>query len=160
MLIGHLCTFKGKAVSRNQILVFNHFIRNGENYFYHKLRQLRFHSTVKNFSKLYYDCKKSNIKEKTKLIVIPKNIGIIFSLIHLINQCNKGTNEYVMNISRKIILFDHIKKMIMLRMPVFLKLILIKALVRIYIENVEEVEDFVYEEYLEIFINLVDNMEN
>lgn len=45
-------------------------------------------------------------------------------------------------------------------MPVFLKLTLIKALMRIYIENVDEVEDFVYEEYLEIFINLVDNMEN
>lgn len=50
--------------------------------------------------------------------------------------------------------------MIMLRLPVFLKLILVKALMRIYIENVDEVEDFVYEEYLEIFISLVDSIEN
>ena len=62
-------------------MVFNHFIRNGENYFYHKFRQLRFLSTIKNYSKVYYDPKKSKVKQSTKMIVLPKKIGTLFSLV-------------------------------------------------------------------------------
>ncbi len=87
-----------------------------------------------------------------------KKIGILFSLINLINECNKGTNDFVINISRKVMYFDHIKKLIMHKMPVFMKLILLKLLMRVYIENLEEIEDFVYEEYLEIFTDLIEDI--
>lgn len=62
-------------------MVFNHFIRNGENYFYHKFRQLRFSWKIKNYSEQYYDVKKNKIRENTKMIVLPKKIGTLFSLI-------------------------------------------------------------------------------
>lgn len=65
-----------------------------------------------------------------------------------------------MNISMKIIFFDHIKKLMILRLPVFMKLILLRFLMRIYMENVEEMEDFIYEDYLDIFIEMVDKVKN
>lgn len=159
-MIGLFGTYKGKAIKRNQNMIFNHFIKKGENYFYHKLRESRYVSTLKNFSNNYYDERKNKVNIYTKIIVLDKRVDTILSILDLINQCNKGSNQYVMNISKKVIFFDHIKQLIKLKLPSYILLIMIKFIQRVYMENVEDLDDYIFEEYLVIFTRLIDVLNN
>lgn len=159
-MIGQLGTYEGKAIKRNQIMIFNHFIKKGENYFYHKLRETRYVSSLERFSKDFYDQRKNKVNTYTKIILFDQRVNIILSLFDLINQCNKGSNEYVMNISKKIISFDHIEKLIKLRLPSYVLLILVKFIQRVYMESVEDLDDYIFEKYLMIFTRLISVLDN
>ena len=161
--IGQFATFNGKAIKRNQNMIFNHFIYDGQNFFYEKLKQNRFTSSLVNFSRDFYKNKKNKVDPSSRLVSLPKNLNMSLSLIHLMNQCNKGSNDYVMNITKEVVTFENIKKLIKYKSPGFIKLILLQFIGRTYMLDIDEIQDYEFEDYLQIFgdmIELLDDVES
>lgn len=153
-IITLFCNYYGKAIRRNQNMIFNYFIKKGENSFYLRLREMRYVSLIQNYSTSYYDHRKNKVKGDTKYVILPAKLCTVMSIIQLINECNKGGNTFVMNISERIITFEKIKKLITERLPISLKIVFLKYMKRIYLDNIDELEEYEFKEYFMLFEDL------
>ena len=153
-LITLLTSYHNKAIRRNQNMIFDYFIKNGENWLYSNLKRMRFIAFIRNYSSFYYDSRKHNIPKDTKFVALPAKLCTIISIIQLVNQCNKGGNSFVTSISEKIISLEHIKKLLEQRLPIPIKIVFLNYIKRIYLDNIDELEEYEFNEYFALFESL------
>ena len=141
-------------------MIFNYFIKNGENWLYSNLKRMRFIAFIRNYSSFYYDSKKHNIPKDSRFVALPAKLCTVISIIQLVNQCNKGGNSFVTNISEKIISLEHIKKLLEQRLPIPIKIVFLNYIKRIYLDNIDELEEYEFNEYFVLFESLQNTLIN